>query len=573
MLFPPFFNRKLGPSGPNSIEGLTIVSASTTHSGYNYLVVSGTPSLAAVGDRIEQGASECFIQAIIDSVIFVDTATGFSAGAADVYEDTGGTPLTIRDTVTVSSTDTTYTGYHHAITSANASNTAAGDLFVQGSQVKIVTACVDKVIFLDSVSSITATTAKTVDANLGTPLTINATPTISSVNTSITGYPYVIFSSAPASTNAQDLLVQGSSVTYLRAVASQVGFVNSSTGLTGAGCSIIEATVGSAMTQNDQVSLSAIDTNVTNFNYFTMASAMSNTNTGDLIVQGTQVGYVQDRLNTLIFPNSTSGFSAGSNLTSFEASVSGAGLSWQNMDLSQLGTLSLWYKASTGITSSGGVVSAWANQGTGGSTYNLTDGGASGRRPTLNSADSNFNGYDSMSTSYNGAAPVKRLFASDAPALTAATCFMVVKMVNDPAADGNTNEFWKVSSTANLYPIASGQGGTVNTVTLGTFTNSGKATAVDPSPALNTSHISSVDSETNNWKWYLNGNQEYSTATNTFSIQTGNGALSMGGTGSVGSDCRWAELGAYTAVLASARRWMMHKHLSVKFAITLKDLD
>lgn len=92
MALPPFMMVKK-PPGPPVIEALTVSSVDTAVTGYHILVMSGNPSVAAVGDRIEQGAASTSIIGIINNLVFVTDSTGFSAGAANVYDDSIGTPI------------------------------------------------------------------------------------------------------------------------------------------------------------------------------------------------------------------------------------------------------------------------------------------------------------------------------------------------------------------------------------------------------------------------------------------------------------------------------------------------
>ena len=95
MRIPPFRSGGAppGPSGPAPIESLTISSVDTGITGYPFLVMSGNPSVATVGDTITQGAASTNIIGIINNLVFVTSETGFSAGAASVYDASGGTPI------------------------------------------------------------------------------------------------------------------------------------------------------------------------------------------------------------------------------------------------------------------------------------------------------------------------------------------------------------------------------------------------------------------------------------------------------------------------------------------------
>lgn len=92
MALPPFMMVRK-PPGVQVIEALTVSSVDTAVTGYHILVMSGNPSVAAVGDRIEQGAASTSIIGIINNLVFVTDSTGFSAGAANVYDDNIGTPI------------------------------------------------------------------------------------------------------------------------------------------------------------------------------------------------------------------------------------------------------------------------------------------------------------------------------------------------------------------------------------------------------------------------------------------------------------------------------------------------
>jgi hypothetical protein len=394
----------------------------------------------------------------------------------------------------------------------------------------------------------------------GTPPTPPVeTLTITSASTTYPGFNYLVVSSTPTVAVVGDRIDQDAATCFIQGIVGQVVFVSDATGFVADTADAYTDVGGTPVTQLDSVSLSSINTDVAGYPYFVMASAMTNTATGDIIVQGTTVGYVQDRLNTSLFPNTTTGFAGGSNLISFDASVAGAGLSWGTLDLTTLGTLVVYYKSGVEYTESGGVVQTWGSQGTL-ANHNITQGTLA-NRPTLVADDADFNGNDSLS--FDGTND--SMSDPDSITLTSATAFVVCKCTNDPGSAANTINFYYTGQNS-AYPDTAGNSGTVK---LGTLTSVQKNTAIDPSPALTTTHFSTVTSASADWKWYLNGNQEYTTGTNTF--QAGSGMAI--GTASIRFMGKWAEHGVYNAVLAAAKRWMLHKALSVKFAVTLKDLD
>lgn len=93
MLRPPFSYVLSKAPGDSPVEALTISSIDTAITGYHILVMSGNPSAAGVGDRIEQDADSTSIIGIINNLVFVTDSTGFAAGAATVYADNIGTPI------------------------------------------------------------------------------------------------------------------------------------------------------------------------------------------------------------------------------------------------------------------------------------------------------------------------------------------------------------------------------------------------------------------------------------------------------------------------------------------------
>jgi hypothetical protein len=90
---PPFTYTLSKAPGESAIEALTISAVDTAVTGYHILEMSGTPTTATVGDRIEQDAASTSIIGIINNLVFVTDSTGFAAGAADVYADSIGTPI------------------------------------------------------------------------------------------------------------------------------------------------------------------------------------------------------------------------------------------------------------------------------------------------------------------------------------------------------------------------------------------------------------------------------------------------------------------------------------------------
>lgn len=100
LLLPPWpsynsgaISQDSGPAPIPPIEALTIVAVDTGLAGANFIEVSTPPTLVLLGDRIEQGAAQGFVQGIIGPLIFLDTVAGFSAGSAQAYDDAGGTPI------------------------------------------------------------------------------------------------------------------------------------------------------------------------------------------------------------------------------------------------------------------------------------------------------------------------------------------------------------------------------------------------------------------------------------------------------------------------------------------------
>lgn len=225
----------------------------------------------------------------------------------------------------------------------------------------------------------------------------------------------------------------------------------------------------------------------------------------------------------------------------------------------QLTNLIFWVKGDTLTGSDGSEVLLWSDQS--GNGNNAT--GSAGNGPQLETAELN-----GMNVVRGVRANSDRLettdFMNDAGPATAGTLIYVAKATNDSGVTaGSLVEFSAQFLAPAFYPHADGN-------IYDAFGSNAQKTVGNPGD-LTQWHISGFTSATNDWKYYFNATQFFSTGTNTVAWDDAHGFLfvsdASGGTTQYG-DGWLAEVILTTDVLSTSDRQKVEGYLAHKWGIT-----
>lgn len=155
-----------------------------------------------------------------------------------------------------------------------------------------------------------------------------------------------------------------------------------------------------------------------------------------------------------------------------------------------------------------------------------------------------------------------RLGLGDFSALTQGEGFIVVKVDNEPAADGNHSGLWNIGSDAvSGHYSYFGDGHIYES-----FGTTARKDTGNPTPALTSWHIYSVYSATSDWKNFIDGVQLFSTTTNTAGFSS-SASLGCDSGASNFLDGDVAEFIMFSNKLSTTDRANVVAYLKAKYAI------
>lgn len=163
-----------------------------------------------------------------------------------------------------------------------------------------------------------------------------------------------------------------------------------------------------------------------------------------------------------------------------------------------------WYRADLGVTIVSSKVSNWANQGTEGSASDFSQGTA-GNRPAMGAGlgGQSAIAFALANTSYLGAT---------SPAYTAAHCFMVVKLTNDPTLNVSATDAGFDRTGTGVEPSIP----YTDSVIYDEFATSVRKTCNEARSNLaNAVRVYERISTSSEWTNLIDGTQVHTTATNT----------------------------------------------------------
>lgn len=225
----------------------------------------------------------------------------------------------------------------------------------------------------------------------------------------------------------------------------------------------------------------------------------------------------------------------------------------------QLGSaLVSWHKGDSLSGSDGDLISTWTD-----SSGNSRDGSSSGaNRPALRTAalnSLNVVEFDAITTGAD-----YFTLPNFMSAFTAGTVIFVAKIDLDaPGGSGSSGPPIKAgtSGSSDHYPFTDG------TIYFG-YGSDTRKTVVNPTTSLATWHLGCFRSASSDWKYFLNGVQEFTTGTNTVAFTTAPiiGAYNTG----IGPyfDGRIAELVQTNTAVGSTDREKLEGYLAHKWGIT-----